>query len=247
MKALTFSISGKIAFFKRPDVNAYAYFTYNNIPKIALLGILGAIIGLKGYRQQTTEQIYPEFYDKLKNLKISIIPKSEKGYFSKKIQVINNTTGFENKDSNKIPCTLNYREQWLYDPCWQIYILDDDSIDKDTFNKLKDYLLNSKCEYIPYLGKNEHAASIKNVEYIKIENAEDITYVDSIVENSIKFGATTKDGSNVNQYIESLPVRLNNVDNAYEFDNFIFTNLNVEEYPSNMLFYRHSGKTLYFF
>ncbi len=78
MKAISFEISGKTAIFKKPDVNSYAYFTYNNIHKPALLGILGAIIGLDGYtklydenRKAKEEKLgyndgFPDYYEKLK-------------------------------------------------------------------------------------------------------------------------------------------------------------------------------------
>ena len=36
MKALKFTLSGKTAFFKRPEVNTYYYFTFGNIHKVAL-------------------------------------------------------------------------------------------------------------------------------------------------------------------------------------------------------------------
>jgi CRISPR-associated protein Cas5h len=49
MKALSFNLSGNFAHFKKPDVNSYAYFTYSHIHKVALLGIIGAILGLEGY------------------------------------------------------------------------------------------------------------------------------------------------------------------------------------------------------
>jgi CRISPR-associated protein Cas5h len=71
MQALKFELSGKTAFFKKPDVNSYIYFTYGNIHKIALLGILGGILGLDGYMFQQ-DKIYPEFYSKLSDLMISI-------------------------------------------------------------------------------------------------------------------------------------------------------------------------------
>ena len=45
MKALCFTLKGKTAFFKKPEVNSYVYFTYGNIHKIALLGVFGAILG----------------------------------------------------------------------------------------------------------------------------------------------------------------------------------------------------------
>ena len=49
MRSLKFIISGKTAFFKVPEVNAVHYFTYGNIHKPALLGILGAVAGYGGY------------------------------------------------------------------------------------------------------------------------------------------------------------------------------------------------------
>ena len=52
MNSLKFTIEGKTAFFKIPEVNAVQYFTYGNIHKPALLGILGAIMGYGGYTQQ---------------------------------------------------------------------------------------------------------------------------------------------------------------------------------------------------
>ena len=100
MRAVSFRLSGKSACFRKPDVNLYAYFTYSNIHKIALLGLLGAIVGYGGYTQLFEKNRglkkgsleyddgYPEFYEKLKDLKISITPLASHGYFPKKIQVI---------------------------------------------------------------------------------------------------------------------------------------------------------------
>ena len=52
MKAVRFTLSGKNAFFKKPEVNSYYYFTYGQIHKVALLGMLGAIAGYNGYSQK---------------------------------------------------------------------------------------------------------------------------------------------------------------------------------------------------
>ena len=98
MKAISFELGGKTACFRKPDVNVYAYFTYNNIHKPALLGLLGAIIGLGGHTQLhdenrgkkpselTYNHNYPEFYKKLQHLKVSIVPLAPNGYFSKRIE-----------------------------------------------------------------------------------------------------------------------------------------------------------------
>lgn len=69
MEAVKFTLSGRNAFFKKPEVNAYYYFTYSHIHKVALLGIFGAILGYGGYAQkewkkekkgQSIEVDYPE-------------------------------------------------------------------------------------------------------------------------------------------------------------------------------------------
>ena len=51
MEAVKFTLSGRNAFFKKPEVNAYYYFTYSHIHKVALLGIFGAILGYGGYKR----------------------------------------------------------------------------------------------------------------------------------------------------------------------------------------------------
>ncbi|WP_291635995.1 type I-B CRISPR-associated protein Cas5b [Clostridium sp.] len=244
MKSLTFVLEGKTAMFKKPDVNTYAYFTYNNIPKISLLGILGAVIGLQGYNQQ--KAVYPEFYEKLSELKVSIIPLSQNGYFSKKIQVMNNTTGYYNKDAKKIPCTLNYREQWLFAPKWRIYLMDDNSVDKELFDKLADYLMNKKCEYLPYLGKNEHPAYINSAELVELKEVQEVDCIHSLFSSDIKVESTSEEDL-IYHLEESLPVKLNNVDNSYIFETFTFTNLLIKDYPTSTRVYKHLGRNLYFY
>ena len=100
---------------------AYTYFTYNNIHKPALLGMLGAILGYGGYSQQKEEDTYPEYYQRLNEIKVSIVPVNNNyGVFSKKIQVFNNSVGYASFEDGG---NLVVREQWLENPCWYIYIL----------------------------------------------------------------------------------------------------------------------------
>ena len=51
MKILKFTLSGRNAFFKKPDVNSILYYSYGNIHKVALLGLFGAILGYDGYNK----------------------------------------------------------------------------------------------------------------------------------------------------------------------------------------------------
>lgn len=85
MQALKFTLSGKTAFFKRPEVNTYYYYTFGNIHKVALLGMFGAILGYHGYNN-TIE--LPEFYQKLKDIKISILPQNKRVIFQRKFNII---------------------------------------------------------------------------------------------------------------------------------------------------------------
>ena len=110
METLKFTLAGQNAFFKKPDVNEYCYFTYGHIHKVALLGMLGAIAGYKGYgskyetvkKSKILSEDYPEFYEKLKQIKIAVVPKNENGYIQKKIHTFNNSVGYANKDGNLI-------------------------------------------------------------------------------------------------------------------------------------------------
>ena len=81
METLKFTLAGQNAFFKKPDVNEYCYFTYGHIHKVALLGMLGAIAGYKGYgskyetvkKRKILSEDYPEFYEKFQKKFIHLI------------------------------------------------------------------------------------------------------------------------------------------------------------------------------
>lgn len=264
-KALSFEIGGKTAIFKKPDVNSYAYFTYNNIHKPALLGILGAIIGLKGYTQlhdekkalgvkikeakgsekkllqeekEKLDKSYPEFYEKLKNLKISIIPLSEHGYFSKKIQVFNNSVGYASKEMGG---NLIVREQWLENPKWQIIIQDDGS---DEYEKMKEYLLNKKAVFIPYLGKNDHPANIDNVKEIKLNDKlylEKGLYIDSLFIKNGEIDGYEKDDEIPFVFQEVSPVSLQKDFHFYEYETLCFTNCELDTEPKNSFSYQNKN------
>ncbi len=244
MKAISFELSGKTAFFKKPDVNAYSYFTYNNIHKPVLLGMLGAVLGLGGHNQlfnknkkieeenkklkgknkKEWDDSYPEYYEKLNNLKISIVPLIQNGYFSKKIQVFNNSVGYANKDGNLI-----VREQWLEEPKWKIFLLDDNSVEKNLFEKLEDYLLNLKTEYIPYLGKNDHPARIEKTERITLKVDVFNGKLSSLfVNNNFIISSFPPRSERGFFHKEVLPVRLKEKLHIYEYETIAYTNFKME-------------------
>ncbi len=254
MKAVSFELSGKTACFRKPDVNQYAYFTYNNIHKPALLGLLGAIVGLGGYSQLSAENIrnkkekkplnsgYPEFYEKLKHLKVSITPIAPHGYFSKKVQAFNNSVGYASKEMGG---NLIVREQWLEEPKWQIMVLDDGS---DEYVKLKEYLLGGKCEFIPYLGKNDHPAKIDEVSEVELSTdlyLDDGNYIDSLFIKQKEINGFEREGEMPFVFQEFSPMRLQEEFHFYEYEMLCFTNCELEEMPQDS--YSFNQKNYVFF
>lgn len=221
MQALKFTLSGKTAFFKRPEVNTYYYFTFGNIHKVALLGMFGAILGYRGYNN-TIE--LPEFYQKLKDIKLSILPRNEKGYFSKKIQYYNNSVGYASKEQGG---NLIIKEQWLEDVSWDIVVL----MNNEEADKLAHALINRKCEYIPYLGKNDHPANITDPVIVNLEKHNlDEEALDCLFPKSNFEEAEDVDiDINFYKYQESLPIGLNEKTGLYEYMTFIHTNLYMDE------------------
>lgn len=243
MKGIQFNLSGRTAFFKKPDANIY-YFTYNNIHKVALLGILGAITGLTGYNNQAEDDMYPQFYSELNKLKVSIVPRGDRGYFTKKMQTFNNSVGYASREDGG---NLIVKEQWLENPEWDIYILDDGSIGTDIFEKLKHNLLNKQCVYVPYLGKNDHPSNIKNIRTIELNQCKNIEHIESLVAlDKVKLGNFTYDDTELYFYKEMLPWGLDDTCNSYLFREMVFTNLYVEGVEDMNLFYTIDNKNLFF-
>lgn len=217
MEILKFRLKGKTAFFKNPEVNTYYYFTYGNIHKAALLGMFGAILGYQGYNAQ--QGIYPEFYDKLKHLKVGIVPGADHGCFEKKIQVFNNSVGYA---SQEMGGNLIVKEQWLENPEWLIYVL----IQDEESRKLADAIVNQQCVYMPYLGKNDHPADILEADII---TAEPENPVGKQISSLIMEGVAEYDFEEMTfKYMEYLPVRLKETTNLYETEKMILTDAVVE-------------------
>ena len=235
VSALKFTLSGKSAFFKKPDVNEKVYFTYNNIHRVALLGILGAIIGLEGnknyhlFREKVPN--YPEYYTKLNSLRISIVPNAQRGYFSKKTQYFNNSTGFASQEEGG---NLMVREQWLNNPSWTIYLLQGDT-ESTVWNKLCDYLLQEKCVYYPYLGKNDFPAIIRECSMVELSKGE-YSHIDSIFYGELDM-VSDYSASEELPYVfcEISPYGLIKTYNFYQMKRSIFTNYELKSTEGLML------------
>ena len=239
MRFVKFTLKGEHAFFKKPDVNSYIYFTYNQIHKVALLGMFGAILGYQGYESQKGKS-YPEFYEKLKDLKLAIIPKSKYGIFPKKIQVFNNSVGYASFEQGG---NLIVKEQWIENPEWDIYFAVIDEVSE----QLADFILKRKCIYIPYLGKNDHPADILNpisLEGVQIRE-EGITIHSLMPKDSVELESDFEEEEMEEllfRYEEELPTGLKENVNTYELKKLIYTNQPIKE--SMVPIYEVEGKNI---
>ena len=233
LKVLRFQLAGRTAFFKKPEVNTYGYFTYGMVHKVALLGMFGAILGYGGYTKQYRDKTdYPEFYEKLSGLKIAILP-SENGCFAKKMQNFNNSVGYASFEQGG---NLIVREQWLENPRWIIYVL----IDCQEAQALSEAMLQNKCVYIPYLGSNDHPADITGVEILEGKETVDYDKIDTLFyKNKVSYQA--KKGSvffnmnvKIHKYEEYLPVALDESLNQYILEPLVYTNAKIEQYEDSV-------------
>lgn len=164
VKLISVDLKSDFGFFRKPDANNTINLSYNMLHKPALLGILGAIIGLGGYSQAYNKEMetalkkgekrnpkFPEYYEQFKEIKIGIEPLKphENGNFQKTVIKYSNTIGYANKSEG----AYLTEESTLIKPSYKIYLLLDTTIGEQL--KLQQYLKDGKAEYIPYFGKNE--------------------------------------------------------------------------------------------
>lgn len=235
-ETIKFCLNANLAIIKKPDSNEI-YYTYNIPHRIMLFGILGAIIGLNGYNYDSFMKIIknekeklPNFYEKLNNLKIAIVPKFENKGFSKKIQSFNNSVGYASQEQGN---NLIVTEQILENPAWDIYVLNNNS---EEYKKIKHYLLNKKCEFIPYIGKNDYFANINNVQVLNCEKSNKSSKLDSIFNEDIILGY-------IENYKNILAFDFNS-DIEYEFSEVLPTKLHVKLGYTNYKKFLYTNKEI---
>lgn len=250
MRALKFDIKGPTACFKKPDVNAHTYFTYGHIHKVALCGLLGALVGAGGNYKQVQEQTtFPEYYDMFWRVKCSIVPRNMRGYFSKRIHEYTNTTGFANlRDGSGGGLTLVVREQWLECPHWTVVLQEDK--ENPHFFRLRDMLMERKGVYRPFLGQTNHIAEIEDVEEIELYPVEeDGCYIDSLhpLQEAALYGGMQRTGEKPYFFKELSPVALHPELGGYVLEELVHTNLPVATEGMEGAVYHDGANALYFF
>lgn len=256
-KVISFDLKADFAFFKKPDFNDGLQLSYNMLHKPALLGILGAIIGLEGYKQKGE---LPKYYQLLKNLPIGIEPLEgyhERGNFQKTALKYTNGVGYANADGN-----LLVEEAMLIKPAYRCYLQLD--IADEIQAALYTNLISSEFEYLPYLGKNEFQAWIENVLQwdAKLLEPNSNFSIDSIfvkegtvrgmrAEATLEFAFDKVDEYGSFSYFEKLPIGFNETLFQYQLNDFAFTDWKMKQQSKISSLYRlsnsNSVKTIQFF
>lgn len=235
MKIVSIDLCSDFGFFRKPDTNNTINLSYNMIHKPAVLGLLGAILGLGGYKKK---DVLPDYYLKLKDLKIAIEHlMHDKGNFAKTAIKYTNTVGYANKGNNFLT-----EELTLVKPAYRIYLLLDESNELES--KLLEYLKNANAEFVPYFGKNEFTAwwtkeSFKEYSFeIPIEDLEHEVAIKSLFLKSMNvkdnketpypvFGSMEM-VENTFVYFERLPDGFNEELMQYNLEDFAYTNFLIK-------------------
>lgn len=241
MKALKFDIYGKYAFFKNPESNTGTEFSFEHIHKPCLLGMVGCILGMNGMNKLTKENPKLEYYENLKDIKVSIVPNEV--VFNKFKETITNTVGYANDGNAQI---LNRKV--LQDVGWTIYVLKD-SIKEDFWSELCYLLENHESKYPLYLGNNSYKAKVDNFEIVDLEQINDVDNItiSSIFKESIvnEFYDYVENDDMIPFNLEMyFPDRLNEL-TLYEYEWYRFSNL-IVDLRNNEYLYKHGEKILSF-
>jgi len=239
-KIISFIIKAEKGFLKKPDINDGIYLTYNMLHKPAILGILGAIIGLEGYKKNGE---LPDYYNKLKDIPIGMEPiDAEKGNFQKTKITYNNTTGFA---SNEAGGNLIITEQTLIKPSYKIYLL----LDLENENELAIYnnIKNQKAEYLPYLGKNDYSLwwekeAVEEYEWERVDELVQSYQLSTVFIKKITVNESVEEEienidlldfsilSNEKQFVsfERLPIDFNKKLYQYNYKDFAYTTFKLK-------------------
>jgi CRISPR-associated protein Cas5h len=239
-KLISIDIKADFGMLKKPDTNEPVYLTYNMLHKPAVLGIIGAIIGEAGFKEKGK---FPDYYIKLKDIRIGIQPLNhEKGNYQKTIIAYNNTTGLASKEEGG---NMIVTEQTLIAPSYRCYLLLDN--ENSTHQKIGYNLKNFNAEYLPYLGKNEFSVWWEKYTEYEFEEfvSKDNFKINSVFikERPVIEGKTeglldwfdSSDKSNTFIYFERLPIGYDENLFQYNYMNFAYTDWSFKpNYQSNI-------------
>ena len=196
-KLLTFRLYGSFAHFNQPVSNRFRN-TYSIIPKPQLLGLVGSIVGLRGYKNKET---IPEFYQKIGTLKVFVKPNNIQD--RKFVVTYNSMNSFLNNRVDTGSPNVIINEQVLMGPDYTIGLLLDetDSIHKNIIENIR----YNRSVFPIYFGKNEFFA---NIQFNSLDDYEDNAENEVICHSILPFDQLQTECSE-DMRLELVPVGFN--------------------------------------
>ena len=109
-------------------------------------------------------------------------------------------------------------------------------------------LKQKRCVYMPYLGKNDHPADIKNVQIVELDETtcqeQEISGMFPKRKGELCL-LDDEDDLEVFKYEENLPIALNGYTNLYEYEKFCYTNMPVT--ITEEIVYKEANRRLIFY
>ncbi|MEB2630193.1 hypothetical protein SOP94_17190 [Peribacillus frigoritolerans] len=250
MDTYSFDISSEFGYFQWSKTKGDNRITNLFISKTDVLGILGAIIGLDGYaqeyfREKNKSEKKAVFYNSLKGLQISIVPKREPFLFED--HLIHRHLNHVNKKGS-----LMVKIFGLIKPSYKVFI-QQGNVSRDVFGKLVKYLSKGWAEFIPYAGKNNFPIEISSFQKEHLQSlSEQEMVVDSLfLEESLMkdvqvFEVQLKMQEGVFHYVESLKFFDEEVDTPQIVNrNMVWSSSEVSLYGD--IYRNGSGETIVFY
>lgn len=246
---ISFDIKADFGFLKKPDTNEPMYLTFNMIHKPFVLGVLGAVLGKKGFQEN---EILPDYYQDLKDELIAIKPLSDSnGNFNKTVIKYNNGVGYASHETGG---NLIISEQTLVNPSYRIYLLTDNE-------ELLSRIENHEAVYLPYLGKNDFSLWWENVRKYDYHSfkPEGSYKISSLFAKKmlLKEGKEEKEEMPAYEmnfsggefmYFERLPVAYDEELFQYVYKPFVYTTFKMQKhYEIDNLYQLNNGEVIQFF
>ncbi len=200
---LRFRLYGNFAHFNQPISNNFRN-TYTIIPKTQLLGLIGSILGLSGYKNNRTE---PEFYRELFDTLVYISPNL--GSYPRFILNYNSLNSFLNNRKDFSGTNVIVKEQILVGPDYEIGIILHEK--NELHERLVEMVRENRSIFPIYLGKNEFPASIDS---LGVSPAKPNKDEEVIIRSIFPFEYLDKEKTRDGMRLEQLPIRF---DERYKF------------------------------
>lgn len=217
MTLISIDLTSDFGFFKNPQYNGEKnnkQYSFDTIHKIAILGILGNMLGLNGLK--SSKSLFPDFYTKLSKIKIGIevLNEIDKTWLS-----TNSSTGLFSKSTDG-GNNLIISKHVIIKPKYRIYILLnlDDKVDSDIYEHLK----NNKIPYFGdiYFGSSKFPAIKEN--FTKYDNFVKLNKYEGVVKTIFSSNYKLKTSR-----------RNRNVDNVYNLE-YLFNNNTTKRYERDV-------------